>query len=51
MCRNASNSAYYQPIIAYLSCKYSIKTAFFIRLPNYSTGNYGIFSEKKGINK
>lgn len=47
MRRNASNSAYYQPIFAYLSCKYSIKTAFSIRLPNYSTGNYGIFSEKR----
>ena len=47
MRRNASNSAYYQPIFAYLSCKYSIKTAFPIRLPNYSTGNYGIFSEKR----
>ena len=47
MRRNASNSAYYQPIFAYLSCKYNIKTAFSIRLPNYSTGNYGIFSEKK----
>lgn len=47
MRRNASNSAYYQSIFAYLSCKYSIKTAFSIRLPNYSTGNYGIFSEKR----